>query len=109
MTSTVITGIGQLVTCDGTGADLLGLRTDAAVVVGAGLVEWIGSAGAAPAADRRIDLDGRALVPGFVDSHSHLVFAGDRSAEFAARMTGSPYLNDLPKSPATAELRNLTY
>ena len=45
----------------------------------------------APAADRRIDLDGRAVIPGFVDSHSHLVFAGDRSTEFAARMAGEPY------------------
>ena len=65
---------------------------DAAVVVDRG--RWsTGSVprGDAPAADRRIDLDGRALVPGFVDSHSHLVFAGDRSAEFAARMTGTPY------------------
>ncbi len=91
MTSTVITGIGELITCDGTGPDRLGRRHDAAVVTNDGVVSWIGPAAAAPAADRRIDLDGRSLLPGFVDSHSHLVFAGDRSAEFAARMTGIRY------------------
>ena len=91
MTSTLITGIGELVTCDGTGADRLGLRHQAALVVEAGLIAWVGAAADAPAADRRIDVDGRAVLPGFVDSHSHLVFAGDRSAEFAARMTGQPY------------------
>ena len=41
--------------------------------------------------DEAQDLGGRAVVPGFVDSHAHLVFAGDRSEEFAARMTGRPY------------------
>ncbi|RHA44353.1 imidazolonepropionase, partial [Cellulomonas rhizosphaerae] len=45
----------------------------------------------APAADRRTDVRGAAVVPGFVDSHTHLVFAGDRSAEFEARMAGTPY------------------
>ncbi len=91
MTSTMITGIGELVTCDGTGDDGLGLRTAAAVVVDDDLVAWVGSANDAPDADHRLELAGRALLPGFVDSHSHLVFAGDRSAEFAARMTGTPY------------------
>ncbi len=47
--------------------------------------------GAAPAADERIDAAGRCVLPGFVDSHSHLVFAGDRADEFAARMAGQPY------------------
>ncbi len=91
MTSTAIAGIGELVTCDGTGPERLGLRTGAVVVATDGAISWIGPAGAAPAADRRIDLGGRALLPGFVDSHAHLVFAGDRAAEFAARMTGTPY------------------
>jgi imidazolonepropionase len=89
--STLVTGIGELATCDGTGPEGLGLRREAAVVVEHDRVAWIGAAAAAPPADRRIDLDGRALLPGFVDSHAHLVFAGDRSAEFAARMAGRAY------------------
>jgi imidazolonepropionase len=92
--STVITNIGSLVTNDpsltGTG-DLLGLVQDAAVVIEADRVAWTGPAGAAPAADERFDAAGRTLLPGFVDSHSHLVFAGDRTAEFAARMSGRAY------------------
>jgi imidazolonepropionase len=91
MSSTAVTSIGELVTCDGTGPDLLGIRSDAAVVVDDGVIAWIGSTAGAPAADNRIDVGGRVIIPGFVDSHSHLVFAGDRSIEFAARMTGQPY------------------
>ncbi len=91
MTATLITGIGELVTCDGSGPDGLGIRTGAALVATQGVISWIGSAATAPAADQVIDLDDRALIPGFVDSHSHLVFDGDRSTEFAARMTGTPY------------------
>jgi imidazolonepropionase len=91
MNSTAVTGIGELVTCDGTGPDLLGIRSNAALVVEDDMIVWIGSAAQAPAADARIDVAGRAIVPGFVDSHSHLVFAGDRATEFAARMTGQPY------------------
>ncbi|MGW6919088.1 imidazolonepropionase [Kitasatospora sp. NPDC054939] len=92
MPSTLITGIGSLVTNDpahGTGP--LGLLTDAAVVVDDGTVAWVGPAAAAPAADERFDAQGRALLPGFVDSHAHLVFAGDRTAEFNARMSGQSY------------------
>ena len=91
MSSTAVTGIGELVTCDGTGHDLLGIRSNAALVVEDGMIAWIGSAAETPAADSRIDVAGRAIVPGFVDSHSHLIFAGDRATEFAARMTGQPY------------------
>ena len=91
MTSTLISGIGELVACDGSGRDLLGVRSDAAVVVEGDLISWIGPATQAPAADSMIDVGGRAVIPGFVDSHSHLVFAGDRAGEFAARMTGQPY------------------
>ncbi len=52
---------------------------------------WVGPSAQAPAADDRIDLEGAAVLPGFVDSHAHLVFAGDRAEEFAARMEGRPY------------------
>lgn len=91
MSCTVITGIAELVTSDGTGPEGLGLLHDAAVVVQDGAIAWLGPAASAPAADRRIDVTGHAVVPGFVDSHSHLVFAGDRSAEFATRMAGQKY------------------
>lgn len=98
----LITGISELLTCDETleGADQgegLGILRDAAMVVGAEFedaptsVQWIGPAAQAPSADWSFDLGGQAVLPGFVDSHSHLVYAGDRSAEFAARMTGEPY------------------
>jgi imidazolonepropionase len=86
--STLVTGIGELVTNDG---DDLGIVTDAAVVVDDGRVAWVGAASAAPATDSMIDVDGRAVIPSFVDSHAHLVFAGDRAVEFAARMAGTPY------------------
>jgi imidazolonepropionase len=91
VSSTVITGIGELVTCDGTSADLLGIRSNAALVIEEDVVAWIGPAAEAPAADTKIDVGGRVIIPGFVDSHSHLIFAGDRAAEFTARMTGQPY------------------
>jgi imidazolonepropionase len=91
--ATLLTGIGEFVTNDpeyGDGSPL-GVVPEAAVVVRDGVVEWVGPASAAPAADQRQDLGGRAVVPGFVDSHAHLVFAGDRAREFAARMAGEPY------------------
>ncbi|HYN29639.1 MAG TPA: imidazolonepropionase [Dermatophilaceae bacterium] len=89
--SVLVTGIGELVTAVPHGADPLGLRHDAAVVAEDGVVVWVGPAREAPAADRVVDVGGRAVVPGFVDSHSHLVFAGDRAPEFAARMAGERY------------------
>ena len=85
--STLVTGIAELVTNDPS----LGVVHGAALVVDDGSVAWVGSAGEAPPADRRTDLGGRAVVPGVVDSHAHLVFAGDRSAEFEARMSGARY------------------
>ncbi|WNM40795.1 imidazolonepropionase [Micromonospora halotolerans] len=90
--SLLVDNIGELVTND-TGGEggPLGIRRDAAVLVEDGQVAWIGPARYAPAADRRIDAEGAAVLPGFVDSHAHLVFAGDRAAEFAARMAGEPY------------------
>ncbi len=87
MTSIALTGIGELSTQD----PELGLLHDATLVVEDGRVAWVGPGRSAPAADTGYDVGGRAVVPGFVDSHAHLVFAGDRSAEFAARMTGTPY------------------
>jgi imidazolonepropionase len=93
VTATLIDGIGQLVTCDpGLGdGSRLGVVSDAALVVQRDRVEWAGPRAEAPEADASVDVGGAAVVPGFVDSHSHLVFAGDRSADFAARMEGRPY------------------
>lgn len=93
MTSTLITNIGELVTCDPSAGDTspLGVLRDAAIVMEGGVVAWVGPAASAPAADEAVDVDGRCVIPGFVDSHTHLVFAGERSAEFAARMAGEPY------------------
>ncbi|GAA4851784.1 imidazolonepropionase [Kitasatospora terrestris] len=90
--SLLITNIGSLVTNDpALGEGPLGLLADAAVVVDGERIAWVGPAAAAPAADERYDAAGRALLPGFVDSHAHLVFAGDRTAEFNARMSGQAY------------------
>ncbi|WP_091274749.1 imidazolonepropionase [Micromonospora haikouensis] len=93
MGSLLVDDIGELVTnVAGTGdGGPLGLRRDAAVLIEDGRVAWVGPARYAPAADRRVDAQGGAVLPGFVDSHAHLVFAGDRAAEFAARMAGEPY------------------
>lgn len=88
--STVVDNVGLLVTNDPSlGDGPLGIVRDAAVVLQDGRVVAITRAGAP--ADHRIDAGGRCVVPGFVDSHTHLVFAGDRSDEFAARMAGAPY------------------
>jgi imidazolonepropionase len=87
----LISNIGELVTNDPDADDLLGVRSDAALVIEDGLVAWVGAAADAPAADDVVDAGGRAVLPGFVDSHSHLVFAGDRAEEFAARMAGERY------------------
>lgn len=89
--SVLITGIGELVTCDGTGEAGLGARLRQAVVIDSERVAWVGAASDAPAADEQIEVGGRCVMPAFVDSHTHLVFDGDRSAEFAARMAGRPY------------------
>ena len=91
MTSTLLTNIGELVTNDPAAEDLLGIVEHAALVVEKGQVAWVGQATDAPVADELVDLGGRAVLPGFVDSHSHLVFAGDRAQEFAARMAGESY------------------
>jgi imidazolonepropionase len=94
VTTTLVTGIGELTTMDPghpEAEDELGTIHDAALVLGADEhVLWVGRSGV-PDANRRVDVDGRAVIPAFVDSHTHLVFAGDRSAEFAARMSGVAY------------------
>jgi imidazolonepropionase len=87
VTTTLLTNIGLLATQDAS----LGEVRDAAVVIDDDRIAWVGSAASAPDADKRVDLDGRAVIPGFVDSHAHLVFSGDRAAEFAARMSGKAY------------------
>lgn len=92
MPTTALTAIGTLVTNDpALGDGPLGIRHDAAVVFEDANVVWVGDSADAPAADTGVDLGGRALLPGFVESHAHLVFAGDRAEEFAARMAGRPY------------------
>ena len=88
--STLITGIGELVTNDGDQGAYAAIA-DAALVIAEGTIAWTGRASRAPAADSVMDAGGRAVLPGFADSHAHLVFAGERSAEFAARMAGRPY------------------
>jgi imidazolonepropionase len=86
----VIDNIGLLVTGElSLGEEPLGLVRDAALVLDGERVASIERAGAA--GDERLDAGGRCVIPGFVDSHTHLVFAGDRADEFAARMAGRPY------------------
>lgn len=85
--STVVNNIGLLVTWDEERPE----RERAALVIDDGRVAWVGDAADAPDADEHVDADGGCVIPGFVDSHNHLVFAGDRAAEFEARMTGQAY------------------
>ncbi|MEU9334904.1 imidazolonepropionase [Streptomyces sp. NPDC048290] len=91
--STVITHIATLVTNDPSLGDNspLGLIQDAALVIDGDRVVWTGESSKAPATDNHLDAGGRTVIPGFVDSHSHLLFAGDRTEEFNARMSGRPY------------------
>ncbi|MEX1207693.1 MAG: imidazolonepropionase [Acidimicrobiia bacterium] len=94
MTSLTLTNIGQLVTnASGVPGDL-GVIRDAAVVIDDGLIAWVGSEADLPAEHgdaEALSCEGRAVLPGFVDSHTHLVFAGDRSDEFARRLRGESY------------------
>jgi len=92
MTTRVITNIAELTTNDPTlGAGATGRLYDAAMVIDDGVVLWVGPDAHAPAADELIDAQHSAVIPGFVDSHTHLVFAGERSDEFEARMSGAAY------------------
>jgi imidazolonepropionase len=90
----MLAGIGELVTNDEAQGGLLGLVEDGAVVMEDGEIRWAGAAGDLPngwRGVRSVDVHGRAVIPGFVDAHTHLVFAGDRSDEFARRMEGESY------------------
>jgi imidazolonepropionase len=90
VSSLVIDNIGQLITCaPDLGEGQLGVVRDAALVLEGSQVAAIERSGAA--ADERLDAGGRCVIPGFVDSHTHLIFAGERGEEFAARMAGAPY------------------
>ena len=92
VSTTLVTNIASLVTNDeAAGQGRLGIIADAAFVIDDGNVAWTGTAADAPACDSRIDASGRAVIPGFVDSHAHLLFAGDRAEEFAVRMAGGRY------------------
>ena len=97
MSSVAFANIGSLVTNDetlGTGkiGELGGSGLQSAgMVIDNGRVTWVGNSADLPDADSRVDVGGQAIIPGFVDSHAHLMFAGDRAAEFSARMQGKPY------------------
>jgi imidazolonepropionase len=113
MSALVIDQVGLLVTGEPSlGEGPLGLVRDAAVVIEGDRVIAIEHAGAA--GDENIDAGGRCVIPGFVDSHTHLVFAGDRADEFAARMAGRPYAasgihvtTDATRAASEDELRAL--
>lgn len=92
--SYLLTNIGVLVTLDPelvSDSNPLGVIGDAALVIADGQIAWYGQRQAAPPCDERHDAAGGTVLPGWVDSHSHLVFGSDRAAEFAARMAGQPY------------------
>ncbi len=109
MSTLAVDNIGLLVTND----PALGTMRDAALVIEGERVAAVERAGAE--ADRRIDAGGRCVIPGFVDSHTHLVFAGDRADEFAARMAGERYAaggirvtTDATRAASAAQLTELT-
>lgn len=92
--ATLITNIGELTTNVAAPGDRTGTLHDAAVLIEHGRIAWVGAADDAPAPPggfTEVDAEGAAVIPGFVDSHSHLVFGGDRAAEFEARMAGQKY------------------
>jgi imidazolonepropionase len=92
VSSIALANIGSLVTNDETlGAGKIGERSNAGLVIEHGRVVWVGDSADLPDADSRLDVGGQAVIPGFVDSHAHLMFAGDRAVEFSARMEGKPY------------------
>jgi imidazolonepropionase len=97
-----VVNIGQLVTLAGpararAGAELreLGIVEDAALIAWNGRIAAAGSYaelhGEIPAEAEVIDAEGRCVTPGFVDAHTHLIFAGNRAAEFEQRIAGATY------------------
>jgi imidazolonepropionase len=90
VTKTLFTKIGSLV-LPAAEVGVLETIQDAAFLVENGLVAWVGKAAAAPASDSVVDVQGACVIPGFVDSHAHLMFAGSREQEFEARMAGVSY------------------
>lgn len=115
--SLVLRGAGRLVTCDAAlGEGPLGVIERGALLAESGQITWVGRERdlTAPADAVEVDAGGRAVIPGLVDCHTHLVFAGDRSAEFAARMRGEAYRAggirttvQATRSASVAELREL--
>lgn len=94
MSVTALTHIGELVSNDAAiGSGKLGLLVDAAVAFDEDQILWVGPTAQLPSGlgDAVVDVDGRTVIPGFVDSHNHFAFDGDRAAEFSARMSGTPY------------------
>lgn len=90
--SIAITNIGSLVTNDQSlGSGILGEIENAAVVIENDKISWVGNTCDVPSSDQNIDVSGKAVIPGYVDSHAHLLFAGERSKEFQARMKGEKY------------------
>lgn len=101
--SLAITNIASLVTNDGEYENgLIGELTRAALVIEDDKIVWVGSSNQIPEADEQIDVQGKAVIPGFVDSHAHLLFAGDRANEYAARMSGESYSAGGIKSTVSA-------
>jgi imidazolonepropionase len=87
-----ITNIGSLVTNDQSlGSGILGEIQNAALVIENDKISWVGVTNEVPDTNQQIDVAGKAVTPGFVDSHAHLLFAGERSKEFQARMKGEKY------------------
>jgi len=92
--SLLVFNVGSLVTNDPAIGGLLGIVEGGAVAIVDGAVDWVGPEADVPSGYRdlpRLDAGGAAVLPGFVDPHTHLVFAGDRSDEFARRLRGETY------------------
>ncbi len=115
MASQLISNIGQLISNDPNLGDQseLGICLNSALIIEGGRIAWIGDNESAPSADSKIDAEGCAVIPGFVDSHSHAIFAGDRLGDFTARMAGEKYATggiattiSATRAASDGELRN---